>query len=142
MNNEKKSRFPLPGVRGIILNEKGEVLLLKRAAGDNFGGKWCLPGGKVEYGERVEEAIVLEIKEETNLNCTEAKFLFYMDGLPTDEYSEHYIIFYFECKVKGEIKLNGESEEYAWVNPNEINKYDIAFGNEMGIKMYLGLKIN
>ncbi|NUN08630.1 MAG: NUDIX hydrolase [Ignavibacteriaceae bacterium] len=131
MSSENKYRFPLSSVRGIIQNDNGEILLLKRAAGDFCGGKWCLPGGKVEYGKRVDEALVLELKEETDLDCAEAKFLFYLDSLPSGEYRDHYIVFYFECKVKGEIKLNGESEEYRWVNPNDINNYDVAFGNKV-----------
>ncbi|MFH1197772.1 MAG: NUDIX domain-containing protein [bacterium] len=137
MKNENNPRFPLPGVRAIIQNEKGEILLLKRAAGDNFGGMWCLPGGKVDYGLTVESAIITEIKEETNLDCTEVKFLFYMDGLPVEEYYAHYIIFYFECKVTGEIKLNEESDEYRWVRIEDIDKYEIALSNEKGIRRYL-----
>ena len=133
---ENTQRFPLPSVRAIIRNEKNEILLLKRAAGDNFGGRWCLPGGKVDYGQRVEDVVMREVKEETQLVCTETKFLFYMDGLPSEEFYAHCIILYFACNVSGEIKLNEESDEYKWVTINDMAKYDIALGNGEGIRRY------
>ncbi|MDH7506905.1 MAG: NUDIX hydrolase [Candidatus Thermoplasmatota archaeon] len=50
---------------GVII-KNGKILLIKRK-NEPFKGKWALPGGFVEYGEKVEEAIVREIKEETGL---------------------------------------------------------------------------
>lgn len=64
-----KHRFVLlqDGAAAIIVNEKGQVLLQLRA--DN--GKWGLPGGCQELGERFEDTIIREVKEETNLDITE-----------------------------------------------------------------------
>ncbi|WP_049943800.1 HAD-IIA family hydrolase [Haloarcula argentinensis] len=55
-----------PGVGAVILNESGEVLLLKRADKE----QWALPTGTVERGEAVEEAILREVQEETGLQIT------------------------------------------------------------------------
>lgn len=55
------------GVAAIIVNEKGQILLQSRADRN----KWGLPGGCQELGERFEETIIREVKEETNLDVRE-----------------------------------------------------------------------
>ncbi len=55
------------GAAAIIVNEKGQVLLQSRSDND----KWGLPGGCQELGERFEDTIIREVKEETNLDITE-----------------------------------------------------------------------
>jgi len=58
-------------VLGGIINNKGEILLLNRRKFP-YAGYWGLPGGSVEFGEHLEEAVEREIKEETNI---EVKFI-------------------------------------------------------------------
>ena len=55
------------GAVAIIVNQKGQILLQSRADND----KWGLPGGCQELGERFEETIIREVKEETNLDIKE-----------------------------------------------------------------------
>ena len=64
-----KHKFVLlqDGAAAIIVNENGQILLQSRADND----KWGLPGGCQELGERFEETIIREIKEETNLDVSE-----------------------------------------------------------------------
>ena len=54
-------------VIGGIINKKGEILLLKRRK-EPYIGIWALPGGSMEFGEHLEEALEREIKEETNID--------------------------------------------------------------------------
>ena len=54
-------------VLGGIINDKDEILLLKRRK-EPYVGIWALPGGSIEFGEHLEEAIEREIKEETNID--------------------------------------------------------------------------
>ena len=54
-------------VLGGIINDKREILLLKRRK-EPYIGIWALPGGSIEFGEHLEEAIEREIKEETNID--------------------------------------------------------------------------
>ena len=66
---ELKHKFVLlqDGAAAIIVNEKGEILLQSRADND----RWGLPGGCQELGERFEETVIREVKEETNLDVAE-----------------------------------------------------------------------
>ncbi len=133
---------PVPSVRAIILDPQNRVLLLRREEASIGGGQWCLPGGKVDYGQTVEDAVVREIKEETRLNCVRATFLFYQDSLPLQPEGMHCINLVFQCEVEGEIALNPESTEYAWVSPEHLPEYDIAFRNDAIVHRFFSASPN
>lgn len=130
--------FPIPAVRLIISNDKGEVLLLQRPKDAHGGEGWCLPGGKVDYGQTVEETVPKELAEETALECTSARFLFYQNSLPYKPGGMHCINLYFECQAQGAITLNGESIAYAWVAPGDLDRYRVVFRNDEGLRRYWG----
>jgi mutator protein MutT len=132
----ERKRHPILAVRAIILNEDNRILILKRTVSSEYGDLWCLPGGKIDFGQTATKAISREVKEETSLICTAVKFLFYLDSLPQNLDQDHYLTLYFQCRVKGKIKLNRESSEFTWIVPKQINKYDIAFDNDNAIKKY------
>ncbi|MBN2103745.1 NUDIX domain-containing protein [bacterium] len=129
-------QLPIPVVRAIICNQKNEILLLKRSHSTHDSGSWCLPGGKVEFGDTIEDTVEKEIEEETALKCISKRFLFYLDNLPTESLQEHYITFYFECHVTGEIVLNEESSEYVWAGFEAMDQYDIVFLNDLALRKY------
>ena len=57
---------PFPTTAAIIVNDRDEILLVRRAV-PPARGEWCLPGGFLELGETPEEGVLRELKEETNL---------------------------------------------------------------------------
>ena len=132
--------YPIAVVRLIVCDNNGGALLLQRSHTAYGAGKWCLPGGKVDHGITVEQAVVKELKEETRLDCLASTFLFYQDSLPPRPGAMHCINLYFECKYSGEVVLNEESSRYAWVNPAELAEYDIVFRNDAGLKRYWEMK--
>lgn len=127
---------PVPVVRLIIPDPDGRVLILKRSNTGYAEGTWCLPGGKIDYGQTVEETVAKELMEETSLVCTFSRFLFYQDSLPLVQGKMHCINLYFECTVKGDIILNEESSEYISIGLEDMDKYDIAFRNDEGMRRY------
>ena len=104
------------GVNAVILNDKEEVLLLRRADG-KFKGCLTMPGGKVEPRETLAQAMVREVKEETNLNVINYQFIskFYFSKIDVE-------IGLFFAKTNGKIKLDlRESSEYFYLKPTKDN---------------------
>lgn len=128
--------FPIPVVRLIVKDDQGRVLILRRANSAHATGDWCLPGGKVDYGDTVEESAMRELEEETSLMCHSLRFLFYQDSLPPELGEMHCINLYFECEASGNPVLNEESSGYAWIGPSDLKDYQIAFRNDLGLLRY------
>src|SRR5205809_7860218 len=112
-----------PGVSAVILRPEG-VLLQKRD--DN--GLWGLPGGSVEPGESVTEAVVREVREETGLEVEPVRLIgvysapehhqivTYPDGNVI-----HYVSSSFECRVvSGALACSHESLELGWFDPERL----------------------
>ncbi len=104
-------------VCAIITNEKGEILFTKRNdPGTSVHGKWEFPGGKVEFNEDLEKAVVREAKEETGYDVEVIKLLpkIYSSYYPADpndgEFPNqelHVIIVSYHCRIiGGEFKPN------------------------------------
>lgn len=127
---------PVPVVRLIIPDERGCVLLLRRHNSEYSSGQWCLPGGKIDYGETIEQTVAKELQEETSLSCTSSKFLFYQDSPPQVPGKMHCINLYFECTIAGTIALNEESSEFAWIGLSDLENYNIAFRNDLALLRY------
>jgi 8-oxo-dGTP diphosphatase len=140
MANDQVPSRPVPVVRLIVRNAAGKVLILKRARTANADGAWCLPGGKVDHGETVEQAVAKELREETTLACENHRFLFYQDSLPPEPGGMHCINLYFECRVSGDVVLNPESSAAAWIGPSDLGGYKIAFRNDEGLRRYWGVR--
>lgn len=133
---QEEAGSPIPVVRLIIPDHSGKVLILCRHNTVHGGGEWNLPGGKVDYGRTAEEDVRKELMEETALECTSARFLFYQDSLPTQPGGMHCINLYFECAVRGSIRLNEESSQYAWIGPEDLKNYKLTFRNDEGLSRY------
>jgi 8-oxo-dGTP diphosphatase len=127
---------PVPVVRLIIPDAHGKVLILRRHKTVYGAGEWNLPGGKVDYGRIVEDEVRKELMEETSLACTSMRFLFYQDSLPLKPGGMHCINLYFECSVKGSVTLNDESSRFAWIGPEDLNRFPLTFRNDAGLLRY------
>lgn len=93
---------PLPSCHALI-RDGDRVLLIKRGR-PPFLDHWGLPGGGVELGETVEEALTREVQEETGLAVVVRRFLGYADAIDRDEAGViryHYVIMYFEAEARG-----------------------------------------
>ena len=109
-----------------VISKGNKILLTKRFKGIMEGGKWCLPGGAIHFGEKAEDAAVREIKEEIGLSTKNIKFLFYHDEF-VKTLGLHAILFVFFVKAKGKIKNNWEVSESRFFSKKEIEKLEMAF---------------
>ena len=78
----------------------------------------------------------MELREETSLTCSVARFLFYQDSLPTQPGEMHCINFYFECEVVGGLEMNSESSDWAWIGQEELDRYEVVFKNDEAVQRY------
>ena len=112
-------------VRGIIRNDNDEILIVKRHPKSRTDPEmWELPGGKVEKGEFFADALVREIKEETNLDVSVGDFC---EAVQND-YSHKrtvQIMMYLE-NVQGEVKISEEHTDWMWVDLEKIKGLDIS----------------
>lgn len=83
-------------VTGVVI-EDGRVLLLNQDTG--AGRSWSLPGGKVEEGEALRDALVREMREETGLDVEPGRLLYVCDHLPGD--GTHVVHLTFEARRTG-----------------------------------------
>lgn len=118
------------GVGGIILNKKKEVLLqLRGKKARNERGLWKLPGGQIEYGEKAEQALKREIKEELGVEIKILKQIFCLDDILKKE-SQHWLVPFYLCKIKkGKPKIlePKKTEKIAWFLLKNLPK-NLAFG--------------
>ena len=118
------------GVHALILDEKMKVLVTKRSELENYMPLlWDIPGGSVEMGETVEQALVREVKEETNIIISPIKPIYVYSDLSWVPNRQLFQIIYKCTYNGGDIILDPEEhDEYKWVDYEDIgNLKCIAF---------------
>lgn len=113
---------------GAIIRKGKKVLLIKRN-NKPFKNYWCLPGGHIEWGEKVKEAVKREVKEELGLNFKPEFFNYYNEFFPKIKW--HAVSIFFVGNTNGKIKIDKEEvKEIKWFSKNEISKLKLAFENK------------
>jgi nucleoside triphosphatase len=138
---DKNERYPEATVGAIIVNNSGDIFLMKS---DKWKGMYCLPGGHIEVGESISDALRREIKEETNLDISTIQFHSIQDCIFSEYYHEqkHFIFIDFVCKAISEtVKLNEEGTEYIWANPHNIEELPVEPYTLKTIALYNKVKI-
>ncbi|HUS56829.1 MAG TPA: NUDIX hydrolase [Thermoplasmata archaeon] len=119
---------PLVGV-GVVTIRDGKVLLIKRAF-EPAAGKWSIPGGLVEVGEKLSEAGQRETEEETGLKVQILELINVFDVVEKDDAGRvryHYVLVDFLARsVGGEERRSEEVLEMKWVSHDEMKGMDLA----------------
>jgi 8-oxo-dGTP pyrophosphatase MutT (NUDIX family) len=110
-------------VSAVIFDRRGRLLLQQRSD----GGQWGLPGGSVEIGESLRDAVVREVSEETGLTVVSGRLigLYSSPALQIVRYPDgnawHYVNACFECRVRGGILTTcDETLALAWATPGRL----------------------
>ena len=105
-----------------LLDADGRVLLAQRPAGKPMAGLWEFPGGKVEAGERPEETLIRELKEELGIAVKEACLAPLTFASHT--YPEfHLLMPLYVCRKWSGIPAAREGQRFAWVRPARLGDY-------------------
>lgn len=129
--------FPEPTVGVFIFNKAHELLLLKS---HKWPGKYVVPGGHVELGERIEDTAIREAKEETGLDIYGLEFINFQEFIydPSFWKPKHFIFFDYACKTDSTVvQLNDEAEEYVWVPLDEAVQLPLDVYTRISIEILL-----
>ncbi len=118
-----------------LIQNEGAYLLCKMPQDRGvFPGQWALSGGGLEPGERIEEGLRREIREELGdrLQITEIQPWTFRDDVRTKSYAGgsteelHMIYLIFDCQAANrDVIINEEFDDYAWVKPQDLKGYDL-----------------
>ena len=120
--------FPthIVAVDGIIENDKNEILLVK----SRNRGIYSVPGGQVEIGENLIDALKREIKEESGVDVEVGKLICVSSNTGTYQGYNGYgliptkVMFGFTCKyIDGELQSSDETSEVIWVSKDKVLDY-------------------
>ncbi len=113
-------------VSTIISNAERKILIIKRALGnDVLPGYWDIPGGTLEDGEDPYDGAVREVKEETSLDIAKPKLFFQKSNIDAAKNKQFITLVFMAEYPGGQIRLNPkEHDEYAWINPSDVRKYN------------------
>lgn len=119
---------PVVGVGAIVLR-KGEILLEQRG-NEPARGQWTIPGGVMELGESLEEAVRRETKEETGLDVQDANLIDVVDQVHLNKQGRieyHYVIIDYVVTIKpGEPQAASDAKALRWVPLGEVEGYDLT----------------
>lgn len=123
---EIEKLIPIATVNAIIFNRNGEVLLLKRAEKPARGEYW-IPGGRIQAGQSLEEALKERVVAETGLKWTDLK-LVRLASVCSSVYEIRHnveINFLLELNTGSDVKINGEHSDFKWVHPDDFEKENV-----------------
>ena len=108
------------GVKAIVVNQTGEILLLRRSDKVSRAHGWDLPGGGVDNGEHPADAIVREVQEEAGVPISSLRLfdVFYYGQKELTEWPSNVAVLCFWTTTQStDVVLSWEHEGYQWIKP-------------------------
>lgn len=136
MTNQTNPRPKL--VVSVLLKNKNKFLLVKETL-ESGVSKWIIPGGKVEFGESLEEAAKRELEEEVGIKVKRLKLLSHKEAIfPKHNY--HTVIFFFEAKTNKTVlgkDIEGKVEDARWFTKKETKAITLVESAEWLLNKFL-----
>ena len=133
MSEGNGRRYPVRPILGVgaLIFKEDRILLVERGNAPLIG-YWSLPGGGVEAGERLEDAIVREVLEETGLQVEAESLATVFERIMPDESNRceyHYVLVDFYCSVHaGDLKPGDDSRQACWFDVSRIGELLLTAG--------------
>jgi ADP-ribose pyrophosphatase YjhB (NUDIX family) len=137
--NAPKANSIVPSVTAIVINGRGELLLVHKTDND----LWALPGGAMDVGESMADTVVREVKEETGIDVEVTgvvgiytnpnHVMAYDDG----EVRQQCSICFTTRMLGGQLATSGETSEVAWVAPDRLDSLNMHPSMRLRIDHYL-----
>jgi mutator protein MutT len=119
---------PIVGV-GAVVFDGDQVVLVRRGSPPSYG-TWSLPGGAVEVGETLQEAIVREVAEEIGLEVTAEEIVAVLERIfldPAGKVQYHYVLVDFLCRsARGRLRASGDALACARVPFESLADYSLT----------------
>jgi 8-oxo-dGTP diphosphatase len=110
-----------------IIQDGDKFLILKRTQEEN--DIWEIPGGRMEFGESLENTLHREVKEETNLEIIPKRIINSWDLI--EDLRQISGVIYL-CKIKsGELQLSHEHKDFQWITTDDLNKLYPVFSTRL-----------
>ena len=120
------TKHPEPTVSAVILNKSNQILLCKSVKWNN---QYVIPGGHIEYGEKMEDALKREVLEETGLDIYDISLLSIQECINSNSFQEekHFISIDYICRTdETEVNLNDEADSYIWADIDSLLELDLG----------------
>ena len=134
MKGRRYPAHPLPGVGALIFRgraRRGPILLVERG-GKPLKGYWSIPGGLVETGESLDQAVRREVLEETGLRVKPVEMCGIFERImrdANDRAEYHYVLFDYVCSVVGgKLKAGDDVARVEWVSRARLGDYLMTEG--------------
>ena len=122
-----KNNLPQVGVGAIVFHQE-RVLLVKRGRPPN-AGQWAIPGGRVRFGESLQQAAEREILEETGITIRAREPVYAFDVIQQDENNQcqlHYVVVDLAADyLSGEPLAGDDASDAAWVSADELGSLPV-----------------
>ena len=131
-----KTAYPEPVVGAFIVNAQQKLFLMQSQKWSNL---WVVPGGHIEIGETIEQALKREVKEETNIDILNPTFLCLWEFIHGNEYHDKRHMLFLNYRVEAvsdDVELNNEGQQYGWFSKEEAEKLALEHYTKMTIEKY------
>ena len=125
MNQPLPPPRPLCTVGALVVNPNAEVLIVRTT---KWRGTWGVPGGKLDWGESLEEALLREFREEVALDLQQVRFALLQEAILDSQFHvpAHFVLVkYYAFSASTQVVPNEEIVEWVWLPPEQALSYPL-----------------